>query len=82
MSPSDDADRRIADLEQKLAEIQHDETTPLQFEANLRRQRLGAALATAAVMATTASGFIASLADGFERSVQQLADDLNGSHDR
>lgn len=78
MSPADEADRQIAKLELELATIQHEETTPLQIEANLKRERLGATLATAAAIATAAAGIIANFASDFERSVERLADEING----
>lgn len=77
MSPAEEADRRIARLEHALARIQHEETTPLQIEAGLRRQALGATLSTAAVMARAVVRVLASAADDFERTHEQMAEDLN-----
>jgi hypothetical protein len=73
-----DSARRIADLERDLARIQTEETTPRQIEANLVREKLGATLATAAVLAQTAIDVLDKLGDSFEESVERMSRDLNG----
>ena len=70
MTDPDEGDRRIAQLEHELAQLQTDATWR-QLEAGLVRQRLRATL-------TIAVDVIGRLAAGFDASVQRMADDLNG----
>lgn len=74
----DDADKRIEEMELELARRQA-ETTPRQIDANLVRESLKATLTTASVFASTVVGIINDLGDGFGASVDQMANDLNGS---
>lgn len=72
------SDRRIAHLENDLARLQTEETTPRQLEANLVRGKLVETLNTAAVLAQTAVDVLDKLGDSFEESVERMARDLNG----
>ena len=68
-----EADRRIKELEQELAQIQTD-TTYRQIEANLARELLRETLDIA--MRT-----IDGMAAAMDANLQQMANDLNGGHD-
>lgn len=74
MTEPDDSDRRIAELEVELAQLQT-ESAYQQIEANLVRQRLKDTLAIAVHV-------VERLSSGFSANLDRMADDLNGGGKR